>query len=447
MKILDQLENLPQLPLISIGEKTWTRGQFLKAFHNAQANVSRSSGIDKAHFVVLQSQDPVELYSYLFALLDAGFRVALPTTDLFSGKEDFLSFTTQNITPSIKGIRHTDNPGFSQVELPESNIIAFSSGSTGIPKGILHDFENFNLNADSVSEIIADEGLVNVTFLKPYLVSAISHFLVHLQLTGHLIFEDFDNVSRICSLAEKYNKLGIVGSPLQINSAANFLPATHNPRMFFSSGDVVSKDAIARILKSYPSCIFYSVYGLAELGGRFFINKITSQSKTPWDALGRAIIGTSPSIKGGHIMVDSDFLFNGYVIGDRFIKANRPHDSGDVAKEVDGELYFIGRSNYEVKVLGNKINLTYLETQIKNILGSDELAVIALPDPRFGNLIALVLKDWSGERGALQESLRKALNPKEMPHKYLIIDQFPMTSTMKLDRKSLADHAHSLRQI
>jgi acyl-CoA synthetase (AMP-forming)/AMP-acid ligase II len=289
--------------------------------------------------------------------------------------------------------------------------------------------------------------LINLTFLKPYLVSAISHFLVHLQLNGHLIFEDFENVSRVSLLAKEYNELGIVGSPLQVNSAMSFLPDNHNPKIFFTSGDVVSKDAITRILTTFPNSIFYSVYGLAELAGRFFVNKITSQGKTPWDALGREIKGTRSSVKDGHIMVDSHFLFYGYVIGDKFIKVNRPYDSGDVAKEVDGELYFIGRSNYEIKVLGNKMNLTYLETKIKNVLGSDELAVIALPDPRFGNLIALVLKDWHGDRGALQEALRKALNPKEMPHKFFTTDQFPMTSTMKLDRKMLADQAHSMRQI
>jgi acyl-CoA synthetase (AMP-forming)/AMP-acid ligase II len=438
MNLFDQLEVHPDLPLITVGQRTWSRGEFLDQCRQASRRVAAQTGIDRDQFAILLSEDPIELYAYLLALLAEGCRICLPTRESLAGPEGYFQFTAQTIRPGQAGLTVSDCGGRRPGEAAAGNLVVFSSGSTGRPKGIIHDWEDFLANAEAVVQAIGEDRPCNVTYLKPYLVSAISHFLVHARLEGHLVFQPFDALGDLPALAAAWPGLGVVGSPFQVTSAVNLLPAGHQPRWFFTSGDVVSRNAVISVLERFPSAAFHVVYGLAELAGRFFINTNHRGGANLPDALGAPIPGAVASVRDGHMMVEADYLFQGYLIDDRFVPAQHPHDSGDVVEQVDEHYFFVGRSNAEVKVLGNKVNLTHLETKAKNALGTDELAVIAIPDPRFGNLLALVLKGEPGPRAALQERLRQGLAPAEMPHKYLTVDQFPLTTSMKVDRRALA---------
>jgi acyl-CoA synthetase (AMP-forming)/AMP-acid ligase II len=404
------LTEAPQSPLITWQGHTWSRNDWQEAVDEALRALSRCPELTPNDFILLTSQDPFSTFSYLIAMTKAGYRVCLPQRDLFGPNSQVPTFAKQILTPRQGRIEVSDNPSYRPINIPHGNVICFSSGSTGNPKGVVHPIEHFWSNAASVATLMDhSDTMTNLTFLKPYLVSAICHFMVHLLKGWHLIFEDYSKLASLRDLTASFPTLGIVGSPVQVMGGVYQLPSSHTPGLFFSSGDMISASAIKRILTKFPMATYYNVYGLAELAGRFFVNRITKNDTNRADLLGTPIPGVIPSILDGHLLVESNFLFLGYALGDEFQPAENPHDSGDLVEETDAGFRLIGRSNEEIKVLGNKINLKYLETKIKNILSNDDLALLALPDKRFGNLLSLALVNPQTDRNELITTLRNGV--------------------------------------
>lgn len=437
-----------QIPLISYGGDEWSQADFIVEINKAVSVVrSNISKLDVKNFILLNEKHPVRLYAYIFALINEGARVVVPNRDFFNKTGHPISFVSQIVKPQDKALGIRPNSDFIPIDIPSGNIIVFSSGSTGIPKGIVHDFGNFFVNAKSVLRATQSHGQVNLTWLPPYLVSAISHFLCHWLSDSHIIYDNYENLNDLPQIAEQYQNLGVMGSPVHINNAYHILPEGHKPSAFFSSGDVISKHAVSDLLQKFPETRFHIAYGLAELAGRFFINSVDESGQYCGD-LGTPIEHYVPVVNDEHMLVDTEYLFSGYIIEGEFLPSSLIHDSGDIASEQDGKTYLFGRSNDEVKVLGNKLNLKFLETKTKEALGTDDLVLVVSKNEKIGNMIALVLLE-EGElvRQKIMATLRAELDKHELPHLYYTIDAFPFTQTMKIDRKIIAANLNDLTRL
>lgn len=437
-------------PLISYGRHTETQVSFAHRVNSMVARLQKMKQLPDTNFVLVAEENPITFYVLLLALLKNGNRVILPTRDYFADPKSITYYRYSVDCPGTE-VRVTTNPVFSPVDIPDSgDMVVFSSGSTGTPKGILHAHTHFLSNADAVSQITMETGVTSITFLKPYLVSALSHFFVHFLTKSHLLFADYDNVH---ALGRHYTSgrrnIGVVGSPMHLTSALRFIPPEAGPRLFFSSGDFLSGASTARILKTFPDTVIYNVYGLAELAGRFFINRINATSPVEsYETIGNPINNTRYRLDHEQLFVDADFLFKGYIRGNRFEPATAWHPTQDLAREGGQGLYLIGRANDEVKILGNKVSLKHIENRIKRVLDRDVAVAIASEHPHFGNILSLVLDDGTGlSRLDLIRLLRAQLKPYEIPHQFFVMDDIPFTQTMKIDRVAITDRLDTLKVI
>jgi acyl-CoA synthetase (AMP-forming)/AMP-acid ligase II len=198
-----------------------------------------------------------------------------------------------------------------------------------------------------------------------------------------------------------------------------------------------------------PNIIYYNVYGLAELAGRFFINKIDSNTPiSSYESTGYNINGTHYSIHDSQLHVKSDFLFLGYIRNNSFEPSMESHPTGDLAYYKGENLFLYGRANDEIKVLGNKVALKHVENKIKNILNQDTAILISVPHPTFGNVLALLLKSEKAlQRQVLIRKLRTDLSLHEIPHQFYYIDDIPFTQSLKIDRNKILGRISSLQRI
>ncbi|EJF06911.1 acyl-CoA synthetase (AMP-forming)/AMP-acid ligase II [Thiovulum sp. ES] len=337
-------------------------------------------------FILINEENPIYFYPLLFSLWKNNKKVIFPNRDFFSGKNlDFAKYI-------IKYDEIYQNSDFkSNLEkISEGDTIVFSSGSTGEPKGILNKKDSFFKNAQSVLIELKVSKIVSVTPLKPYLVSAISHFLVHLLSKSHLIFLETQNLKEdVEKNSSIYNELSYVGSPMQIVSMLPFI-RNKNPKLFFSSGDLFYPQIISSIFDKFPDSKIFNAYGLAELSGRLFINKI---SENNFSKIGKNINRTEVKIIDSEVVVSSDLLFSGYIKGSEFIKrTSESFKTGDIVIEVDKELEFYGRLNDEIKVGGNKISLKYIEKKVSNVLTKDFTPILINKEHNLlGNIVILIL--------------------------------------------------------
>jgi len=118
--------------------------------------------------------------------------------------------------------------------------------------------------------------------------------------------------------------------------------------------------------------------------------------------------------------------------------------------DADGYLYISGRADDMVKVAGEKIYPVELENAIERIDGVEEVAVIALPDPKQGwRLHAFVQRKGGAtlDESMLRTACRQVLEPYKIPRSFTFVDSLPRTITGKTDKRTLVTSAAEKRPL
>jgi amino acid adenylation domain-containing protein len=159
-------------------------------------------------------------------------------------------------------------------------------------------------------------------------------------------------------------------------------------------------------------------------------------------------VGSAGELCIGGVQVGEGYLRRPELTRERFVEdplsgraGSRLYRTGDLARYLpSGDIEFLGRSDYQVKVRGFRVELGEIEAALEAIEGVRQTVVVARE--RSGGDLELVayLSHASGEDLPIDE-LRRLLAarlPEYMvPTLFVPLDQFPLTSSGKVDRKLL----------
>lgn len=117
--------------------------------------------------------------------------------------------------------------------------------------------------------------------------------------------------------------------------------------------------------------------------------------------------------------------------------SSKLYRTGDIVRySLDGEIEFIGRSDGQVKLHGYRIELGEIEESIKTCPDIKQAVVLIREDiPSQRHLIAYYVGAVNPEN--VKQHLADLLPHYMLPHFYVQLDQFPTSSSGKLDRKAL----------
>ena len=206
----------------------------------------------------------------------------------------------------------------------------------------------------------------------------------------------------------------------------------------------------------------HNLYGPTEAS----IDVTSWECKPDWQApivpIGRPIWNTqiyvldknlklAPSGVTGELYIAGAGLGRGYVkrpglSAERFVadpygpKGSRMYRTGDLARwRRDGVLEFLGRSDYQVKIRGFRIELGEIEDALRNLPGVKDAAVTAMENWQEKWLLGYVISQTGDKLDPqlLREQLSKKLPAYMVPPVISVMEQFPLTSSGKLDRKAL----------
>ncbi|SFJ94470.1 non-ribosomal peptide synthetase, partial [Thermoflavimicrobium dichotomicum] len=111
----------------------------------------------------------------------------------------------------------------------------------------------------------------------------------------------------------------------------------------------------------------------------------------------------------------------------------------------DGNLEYLGRIDHQVKIRGYRIELGEIETALLRCEGVKEAIVLAKKDKEGQTyLCAYFVADKKWTAVELRNQLGESLPFYMMPATFIQLEQMPLTSNGKIDRKSLPEPDQSL---
>jgi len=161
----------------------------------------------------------------------------------------------------------------------------------------------------------------------------------------------------------------------------------------------------------------------------------------------------------GELCIAGEGLARGYVRGgdgaaERFLPdpfsptpGARLYRTGDLARHLpDGAIDYIGRSDYQVKIRGCRVELREVEGALCRSAAVAEAVVIARDASTGKQLVAYVVArpGHSGVEEELRNQLRGELPSYMEPAAIVLLDRLPLTANGKVDRRRLPEPDYSM---
>jgi len=332
----------------------------------------------------------------------------------------------------------------------ELAYIAFTSGSTGVPKGVLglhRSLTHFYPWMSEAFELGPDD--------RFSLLSGLAHDPLHrdvftpLWLGGAVAIPDPERMGEPGWLSAWMARMGVTVAHLTpaMGRLLTSPPATPMPalRRAFFVGDMLTRRDVERLRVLAPDVEVVNLYGSTETQRAVGFHEVREdEERYP---LGRGmpdvqllVLGPSGRLCGigevGEIAVRSPHIAAGYLGGKRFEGLYRTGDLGRYLP--NGEVEPLGRADFQVKIRGFRVELGEVEAALARHPAIRETVVVARGEGDDRRLIAFVVPAVEDD---LRAFLRARLPEYMVPAAFVFLDALPLTPNRKVDRKALPEPA------
>ncbi|WP_336629598.1 MULTISPECIES: class I adenylate-forming enzyme family protein [unclassified Microbacterium] len=329
----------------------------------------------------------------------------------------------------------------------EAFLLLFSSGTTSDPKAFLKTRRQYRENVAVSSAHLEPLPGVETLAPGPLSYSLTLYALIECLATGggaHLA--DAFDAPRLAHRVATEGITRIVAVPAVVQVLID--AARRDPHAFAGLDLVVTgganlpaalRDGLAAAL---PHVRLISYYGAAEIG---FIGDSRGGDGTLLDVYEEVAAeirddSGQPVADGelGTLWIRAAACSDGYLAATTDAVLRGPdgwatvHDMG---RMTEGRLQLAGRAGDIVATGGHKVSLPEVERAFDGMPGLGAVCAIALPDPRLGAVVALVVEGASTPSKAdLQAWARDRLAPQFVPRRWYRLDRIPRTAGGKIRR-------------
>ncbi|OCQ18708.1 hypothetical protein A7985_23350 [Pseudoalteromonas luteoviolacea] len=437
-------------------------------------------------YVPLEPRNPDE--RILHMLEDSGAQVVLTDSELMAELpfDDILAIPLdEQMRDLLMGAQPTSNP--TKDEASTLAYIMYTSGSTGLPKGVMVPHAGvvnyLQYAATNYFDAETSAGIVS----GPLVFDATLTTLLSPLFAGKTIELLPDDENVISHLAKQISRTDtqllfkITPAHLDALVAHGILSTGHDiAHTVVVGGEQLTSKTLAPWLQHFPEVGFINEYGPTETVVGCSVYRVKGQLSDTIKGgaipIGKPIANTQLYVLNdalqvqatgaiGELYIAGHGVAHGYhnkeaLTSTSFIKAPAHlqasseyiYRSGDLVKWLDdGQLSYIGRIDEQVKLRGFRIELTEIEHKLGSLEGVGECIVLCLDENGEKRLVAyLTLSDpidvedddafvefKRAQVKTLRTHLKAQLPAYMIPSVFVFLERFPLTTNGKLDKKAL----------
>ena len=349
----------------------------------------------------------------------------------------------------------------------ENNIVyvLYTSGSTGIPKGVEVTLDGFNNFVEGISEIIdfsPGKRIVCFTTVSFDIFFLESIMALQKGLTVVLANEDEQRNPKLMAKLIKNNDVDMIQmTPSRMQLLLNHdkeLSCLQNVKEIMIGGEPFPLRLLKTLQEKTTSKI-YNMYGPTETTIWSTVSNLTEKNQID---IGYPIKNTEIYIvdenlymlsngQAGEICIAGKGLAKGYVgrddlTSEKFIFLPQNPDikvyrTGDMGRYLpDGNLEYLGRTDNQVKIRGHRIELEEIETHMNQYNGIKQSVVVALEISETDKILdAFFTSESNVDSKDITDYLSSKLPDYMIPVRFRRVEEFIQTVNGKIDRKRVLE--------
>lgn len=470
-----------------INEVFYSYKQLSDAISSIRAEVKNLNIQD--NYIGLIANDDLQTYASIFALwLEGKGYVPLHPNQPISRCEEIINqIKIKSVLNSGKGIDHLNCRIIKTYDLTykedlleynttisdsQDAYVLFTSGSTGIPKGVPISRKNLGAFIDSFwdCKIEIDENdrclqcfdltfdISVQSFLVPLLKGACVYTIPHNQI----------KYSYLYGLLEDHHLTFGSIAPSMIRYLKPYFEEINVPSMRYCllGAEASSFDLIEQWQKCIPNAKIFDFYGPTETTIYCTYYNLSKQREVktlngmlsigrPMKNTGAIIVDEHRTIlpigKKGELCICGDQVSSGYWNNpeknniaffdkDDKGKLKRFYRTGDLAYfDNEGDIMLYGRLDSQTKIQGYRVELGEIEYHARQFLGGANSVVLTFENNIGNSELALFAEGKEIDVLALTDYLKTKLPYYMIPSRIIVENEFPLNSNSKVDKIKLKE--------
>ncbi|MGE5341220.1 MAG: amino acid adenylation domain-containing protein [Candidatus Omnitrophota bacterium] len=370
------------------------------------------------------------------------------------------------------------------VQPQDLSFMIYTSGSTGKPKGALLHHSGIVNHATTKIDVlnIQESDIVGNNFSLNFIASiwqVLSPLFMGAQLIVYSNAVEWDPYLQFQKVVtDRVTVIEVIPSILKSylflvdegKEAINL----NGVRKIALTGEETKPFLVDQFYRLYTRIDLVNCYGQTECSDDVLHHRIPFNTRTEKVLLGKPSLNTQVLIMNHHLQMQPvgapgeicvkgagvcDGYWNRPELNDekfletkKFLEVQKPffkkvfgprrevlYRTGDLGRWTpDGNVEYLGRLDHQVKIRGNRVELREIENRIIAYEGIKEAAVVVKDDPDGErNLHAFFTASQTISPQDIRQYLVKRLPDYMIPTDMVQLEQFPLTPSGKIDRKSL----------
>jgi acyl-CoA synthetase (AMP-forming)/AMP-acid ligase II len=484
-------KSCPDRAALIHGDSRWSFAE-LHAHALAIAGVLQNSGVGRTARVLLWMENRPEMAAAMLASWAVGgmpvlVHAAAPLTHLKHAAETTAAALCilDDSQPPVSG---TDIPVLNVDALPRASTagepvaghglpaaepasVVFTSGSTGLPKGVVQSHRNLMLGCDTVYGYLGYGPRDTIVCPIPWTFDyGYGQLLTTLCRGLTQILPEARNPFGLCAAIEAHLPTILPGIPSWFTSlfrGVSPLSGTDisSLRIVTNTGGTIPRGVFDDMLDAFGHTRIFLNYGLTESYRTSYLAPELARERP--DSIGKPIPGVDIVIlrddgalagpgEIGEIVHRGSCIFLGYWGNpEATAKALRPDPlwpagavdglkslyTGDFGyKDENGFLYYKGRRDHLIKSMGVRVSPGEVEALLHDSGLVRNVAVFGLASEMIGEFVAAAFEPLNGAEppvAALKQYARGCMSPQMQPREYFLFDELPKTPSGKTDYTAL----------